>query len=417
MPLLIFSGNFGYKQKQEIYFMGPLVPDLIGNELNLVVALFIGILFGAVLEQAGFSTSKKLVGLFYGYDFTVLRVFFTAGVVAMIGVIAFEHFGILDMSLTYVNPTFLWSAIVGGLIMGLGFVVGGFCPGTSLCAMAIGKIDAMIFVAGSFLGVLVFAEGYPMFEGLYKAQNWGNVQIFNTLNMSQGLFAFLLTAMALFAFWFTSIIENRVNGVKKPAIKLTPYYVSLAVVGSAIALSSFMLPEREESILEKVENKEFLNQHNVSKITPDELAFRIMDKENNLQIFDFRNPVEFTKFHLPKSVPFKAGNLFEKEPSKPLLLKGRMTIFTADDELTARKMAVAAQELGFENIRVLEGGLSNFKNQILDFDTLSTPGSRQEMDTFRFRTRARKVIPALIEEAKKNSGVTKTVVKRVVGGC
>ncbi|MGQ9643197.1 MAG: YeeE/YedE thiosulfate transporter family protein, partial [Ignavibacterium sp.] len=103
--------------------MGPLVPDIISNNLNFIVALVIGILFGAILEQAGFSTSKKLVGLFYGYDFTVLRVFFTAGLVAMIGVMALDHFGLLDMSLVYINPTFLWSAIIGGLIMGLGFVV------------------------------------------------------------------------------------------------------------------------------------------------------------------------------------------------------------------------------------------------------------------------------------------------------
>ncbi|MCU7526095.1 MAG: YeeE/YedE family protein [Ignavibacteria bacterium] len=397
--------------------MGPLVPDLIGNELNLVVALFIGMLFGAILEQAGFSTSKKLVGLFYGYDFTVLRVFFTAGVVSMAGVIAFEHFGILDMSSVFVNPTFLWSAIVGGLIMGLGFVIGGFCPGTGLCAMGIGKIDGIIFVAGSFLGVLVFAEGYPMFEGLYKAQNWGNVQIFNTLHVPQGLFAFLLTAVALFAFWVTSIIENKVNGVKKPAVRLTPYYVSLGMIGAVIALSSFMFPEREESLLQKVENSDFLSKHNVNLITSDELAFRIMDRQENLQIFDFRNPVEFTKFHLPNSVSFKAGSLFEKEPSKALLLKGRMNIFTASDELTARKMAAAAQELGYENIKVLKGGLDSFKNQILAFDTLSVAHSKQETDTYRFRTKARKIIPQLIEEAKKNTGVTTTKAKRVVGGC
>jgi hypothetical protein len=87
--------------------MGPLVPDIISNNLNFIVALVIGILFGAILEQAGFSTSKKLVGLFYGYDFTVLRVFFTAGLVAMIGVMGLAHFGLLDMSLVYINPTFL----------------------------------------------------------------------------------------------------------------------------------------------------------------------------------------------------------------------------------------------------------------------------------------------------------------------
>jgi hypothetical protein len=139
--------------------MGPLVPDIIGNDLNFIIAIFIGIAFGYILEQAGFSTSKKLVGLFYGYDFTVLRVFFTAGVTAMLGVVAMGHFGLLDLSLIYVNPTFLWSAIVGGLIMGLGFVIGGFCPGTSVCAAAIGKIDAMIFIAGSFAGVFIFCRG------------------------------------------------------------------------------------------------------------------------------------------------------------------------------------------------------------------------------------------------------------------
>ena len=67
--------------------MGPFVPDIISDELNLVVALLLGIAFGAVLEQAGFSSSRKLAGVFYGYDFTVLRVFFTAGVTAMLGVI------------------------------------------------------------------------------------------------------------------------------------------------------------------------------------------------------------------------------------------------------------------------------------------------------------------------------------------
>ena len=151
--------------------MGPLVPDVISNNLNLIIALLIGISFGAILEQAGFSTSKKLVGLFYGYDFTVLRVFFTAGIVAMIGIMGFAHYGLIDISLIYINPTFLWSAIVGGVIMGLGFVVGGFCPGTSVCAAAIGKIDALIFIAGTFFGVLIFTEGYTYFKPLYMASN------------------------------------------------------------------------------------------------------------------------------------------------------------------------------------------------------------------------------------------------------
>ncbi|KAB2847179.1 MAG: hypothetical protein F9K42_10590, partial [Ignavibacterium sp.] len=238
--------------------MGPLVPDVVGPELNYIAALIIGIFFGVILEQAGFSTSKKLVGLFYGYDFTVLRVFFTAGIVAMIGVIAFEHFGLLDISLTYINPTFLWSAIVGGLIMGLGFVIGGFCPGTSICAAAIGKIDAMIFVAGSFIGVFIFAEGYPIWEGLYKAESWGNVRVFELLGMQQTVFAFILTAIALSMFWMVSIIENKVNGVKKPVFRFTPYYVTLGIIGFALSVSAFVLTERKDHLQDLVSDKDFV---------------------------------------------------------------------------------------------------------------------------------------------------------------
>lgn len=396
--------------------MGPLVPDIIGNELNLIVALFIGILFGLILEQAGFSTSKKLVGLFYGYDFTVLRVFFTAGVVAMTGVIALEHFGLLDISLTYINPTFLWSAIVGGLIMGLGFVIGGFCPGTSVCAAAIGKIDAIIFVAGSFLGVLVFAEGYPAFETLYKSANWGNVRMFETLHMSQSLFAFLLTAVALAAFWMTSIIENKVNGVKKPAVKLTPYYVSLASVGLLIAISAFMFPARQMTLLQKAGSPDFINQHEMKTITADELAYRILDNESDLQIFDFRDQKEFEKFHLPNSAAFTASGLLGKDAVKNLGLKHKIKVFIADDEKSARKMGAIAMEEGYGNIRVLQGGLDAFRREILNFDSTRVAAGRQEEDTFRFRTRASRLIPELVQKAKGTGGAKKAT-KRVVGGC
>ena len=235
---------------------------------NYIVALFIGIAFGFILEQAGFSTSKKLVGLFYGYDFTVLRVFFTAGVTAMIGVVALGHFGLLDTGLILINPTFLWSAIVGGLIMGLGFILGGFCPGTSICGAAIGKIDAMIFVVGSFLGVLVFAEGYPLFEKLYKAANWGNVRIFDTIGMSQSLFAFLLIMIAVGAFWAVTFIEQKVNGKPNPELQPARLYIGITAVAVVIALSAFLLPDKKESLIKEVNDSSFVNAYSVETITP-----------------------------------------------------------------------------------------------------------------------------------------------------
>jgi len=190
--------------------MAPLIPQgIIDAEWGYVIALIIGIGFGFILEQAGFSTSRKLVGLFYGYDFTVLRVFFTAAITAMVGLLYFSYFDIIDMNLIFVNPTYLWSTIVGGLIMGLGFIIGGFCPGTSICALAIGKLDALCFVCGIILGVFIFGESFSIFEGLYKAAFMGRITVFEQLGLSAEVFGFLLIVVAIIAFIVTSKIENK----------------------------------------------------------------------------------------------------------------------------------------------------------------------------------------------------------------
>lgn len=398
--------------------MGPLVPDIISNNLNFIVALVIGVLFGAILEQAGFSTSKKLVGLFYGYDFTVLRVFFTAGIVAMIGVMGLEHYGLIDISLVYVNPTFLWSAIIGGLIMGLGFVVGGFCPGTSVCAAAIGKIDAMIFIVGAFFGVLVFAEGYPLFEGLYKATNWGSPRFFETLGMSQNIFAFIMVVFALSAFWFASIVENKVNGVVKPPIRFTTYYAGITSIGIIMALSAFVFPERKTSLLDLVEDEKFVQSYNIQTVTTDEFALcllKIMECDK-FQIFDFRSEEEFRKMSLPKSTLFTLDNLFEKEPSKLLNLKHKINVFVANDELAEKKMAIIATELGYKRIQIVKGGLNAFKEEILNFQLVSNPKTIDEENRNRFRLKAKEIIPILIQN-NKSAGPVKKTQKRVVGGC
>ena len=398
--------------------MGPLVPDVISANLNLIVALLIGMSFGAILEQAGFSSSKKLVGLFYGYDFVVLRVFFTGGVVAMIGVMGFVHYGLIDINLIYINPTFLWSAIVGGLIMGLGFVIGGFCPGTSVCAAAIGKIDAMLFVVGSFFGIILFTEGYPLLKPLYMASNLGIPRLYETLGISQNIFAFMMVTAALAAFWFGSIVENKVNGIKKSPIRFTPYYVSITLIGILLASSAFIFPDRKAALTKFVEDEEFVLSYELAIAEQDEFALCLLKVEDcdRLQIFDFRTEEEYKKMSLPKSVLFTFDNMFEKEPNILLKLKHKDKIFVANDELTERRMAIVASELGYKGIHVLRGGLDGFKQNILNFTPIKNPQTIDEINLNRFRTKAQKIIPVLIEN-NKPKGPVKKKLKRVLGGC
>jgi len=90
------------------------------------IYLLIGFSFGYVLEIAGFGYSPKLAAQFYFKDMTVLKVMFTAIIVAMVGIFMASALGLLDYNLLWVNPTYLWPGIIGGLIMGVGFIVGGF---------------------------------------------------------------------------------------------------------------------------------------------------------------------------------------------------------------------------------------------------------------------------------------------------
>ncbi len=189
--------------------MGPLFNA--SDEWSFVIALVIGIAFGFILESAGFSSSRKLAGVFYGYDFVVLQVFFTAAITAALGLVFFEYFGWIDLSAIWVNKFYVGSTILGGAIMGIGFIIGGFCPGTSACAAAIGKIDAMLFLGGFIIGVILFDAFFPFYKSFYKANNMGAAQLYDDLGMDKNVFLLVFVLFAMVAFIATAYIQKRVS--------------------------------------------------------------------------------------------------------------------------------------------------------------------------------------------------------------
>lgn len=192
--------------------MGPLIPnEIITGDWNFVIAILIGIAFGFLLEASGFSSSRNLAGVFYGYNFVVLRVFFTAVIVAMVGLLYFDYFGWLDLSKIFILPTFLSPMILGSIIMGVGFVMGGFCPGTSFTAIAIGKLDALFFVIGLFLGIFIFGESFPLFNSYFYSSSMGNITLTDVTGIPPQWFALGFTVIALAAFWFTAEIEKKIR--------------------------------------------------------------------------------------------------------------------------------------------------------------------------------------------------------------
>jgi rhodanese-related sulfurtransferase len=397
--------------------MAPLVPDLVSNELSILSALLIGMAFGYVLEQAGFSSSRRLAGLFYGYDFTVLRVFFAAAITAMSGTLLLGYAGLLDLHAIYVNPTFLWPAVVGGVVMGLGFVLGGYCPGTSVCAAAIGKKDALVFVIGGFLGIFGYGEVYPSIAGFANGSALGPIRVYDSLGLSQGLFALLLIIAAVAAFAATSWIERKLHPFA-PSVSFPVRAHRLAAGGVLLlGLVLWRLPDRETHLLAQVASPEYQRTHPVRPMDADELAFRLLDRDPRLLIVDVRPEDEYKRMPLPASVNVPVEELFGRQWAPALGRRNSVRVFVDEDGGEALRGALLAERLGFDDVRVLRGGLSGLRRTILEAAPSVSVRTAAEIDAERFRTQARTELPKLIAESGGHSSRPKPAVKTVKGGC
>jgi len=193
--------------------MAPLVDfGFITPTTGLVVALGLGLAFGFFLERGGLGNARKLAGQFYLTDLTVFKVMFAAVVTAMLGLFWLAQLGLVRLPLVFVPPTFVLPQLVGGLVFGAGFVVGGLCPGTSCVAASSGRLDGLAVVGGMLLGVLAFDEGYPVVRTFYESTPLGSVTIPEMLRAPRGLVVAGVVAAALAGFVVAERIERRARG-------------------------------------------------------------------------------------------------------------------------------------------------------------------------------------------------------------
>jgi rhodanese-related sulfurtransferase len=272
--------------------------DLLGHWGAYVVYLLIGIGFGSVLEMAGFGNSRKLAAQFYFTEQTVLKVMFTAIVVAMSLVFLTSGLGLLDFNLVWVNPTYLWPGIVGGLIMGVGFIVGGFCPGTSLVAATTLKVDGIFFAVGTLFGVFAFGETVGLFEGFFYSSYYGRLTLMDVFGLPAGVVVVLVVLMALFMFWGAEQLE-RIFG--KRELKREPKWRFAAASGLvAVALVTALVgqPTTEERIARMAPEMEQALAERRVQIEPAELLSLMHNDRLNLIMIDVRSETDYNLFHL-----------------------------------------------------------------------------------------------------------------------
>jgi hypothetical protein len=184
---------------------------------DLAIALVLGLGFGFCLERAGFGSARKLTAVFYLYDMAVVKVMFTAIVTAMAGLFVLSRLGVFDLGALYLEPTHIAAQALGGLVFGAGFIVGGYCPGTSITAMATGRMDGIAFALGMLAGAYAYAELTPGIETWIAAGAQPDMTLPSVTGLSMGWFVGAFVAFLLFAAWGMRRLEARFERLRPGA--------------------------------------------------------------------------------------------------------------------------------------------------------------------------------------------------------
>jgi len=363
------------------------------NPWTYVVFGLIGFAFGFTLEMSGFGNSRKLAAQFYFTDLTVLKVMFTAIVTAMVLMFGAVGLGILNFGQVWVNPTYLSSGILGGLIMGVGFIVGGFCPTTSLAAASTGKVDGMFFVFGGFFGAFLFGETEKYFDGWYtNAGYYGRLTLDQVFHLPIGVVVLLVVLMALFMFWGAEQLE-RIFGKKdlskEPKLRVAGAVALFALAVGVVLIGSPSIEERYN----KLEFSREIDKQNVTlngnamleqrlvQITPAELFKTVYNQNVNLIMLDVRPESDYNLYHLNGALnvpldklPGIIPDLLTEPPANSVF------VLMSNDETAATEAWKQLVASSVPNVYILEGGINNwiaFFGENEDFQSASSVAEDQ----------------------------------------
>lgn len=341
-----------------------------------LVSLAIGLGFGWCLERAGFGSSRRLSGVFYFRDFAVIQVMFSALVTAMLGLALAESLNLVAPATQfYLLPTYYGAYVVAGLLFGVGFVMGGWCPGTAAAGLASGKIDAMIFVGGIIAGSVLYNELYPEIEQLttwgassQNAYNLPNVAfVYTTLGISKGLFIALFTLLAIACFWGINYVErsrtaltdepgaDRNKTLKKLSIGFVVFAGILLLLPEHDVLSHDQMFQRETALLKSIAAAE-------DHMEPEELADRLMQGDTALRVVDLRPEDEYQTFHIRSAVNVQLGALPAYAQQTP---SGTLLVLYSNGMTHPAEARDALARLGFDNSYILTDGLDGFRARCL----------------------------------------------------
>ena len=162
------------------------MPEAVTFSWNFTLPAFIvGFLFGAALFLGGLADPDKIIGALRLKDLHAMRTILLFVLVGMLGVWVLGLLGYAHLS---IKPATMATIIIGGALLGVGFGMTGYCPGTGLACAAAGRFDALITVLGMFAGSAVFILIHPtIVVPLEKVADYGKKTIPDVTGVSPNI--------------------------------------------------------------------------------------------------------------------------------------------------------------------------------------------------------------------------------------
>ncbi|SLN34850.1 hypothetical protein TRL7639_01612 [Falsiruegeria litorea R37] len=145
---------------------------------TILLALVIGAAFGAVLDRVGASNPSRIGAMLNLTNLNLAKSILLAIGVGSVLMFGGQMLGLVDVGHMSVKAAYA-GVFLGGLMLGAGWALSGFCPGTGVVAAASGRKDALFFIAGGLLGAAAYMVTYPAWKssGLLDAIAGGKVTL------------------------------------------------------------------------------------------------------------------------------------------------------------------------------------------------------------------------------------------------
>lgn len=131
--------------------------------MQILLALLIGAGFGAMLDRIGATNPSVLTGMLTLRRLNLAKTIMMAIGTGSILMFGGQMLGLVDVAHMSVKSAYV-GVLIGGLMLGVGWAISGFCPGTGVCAAATGRKDAVFFIAGGLLGAAAYMVTYPAWK-------------------------------------------------------------------------------------------------------------------------------------------------------------------------------------------------------------------------------------------------------------